>query len=103
MIRIRTLQPEKFPEKFWNREGTILRKLVIGGTNYAVVRLDTGDLLYIKETDYETEDGTVDLTEMLKWILKRFDEGEISKLQCESDTIKSVCMYVMTMWGKEKE
>lgn len=101
MTKVRTLQPQKFPEKFWNREGTILRTLVIGGNQYAVIRLDTGDLLYLKETEYKEE--SVDLIEMLKWMLKRFDEGEISKLQCESDTIKSVCMYVMTMWGKEKE
>ena len=100
-MKVRTLQPSTFPKKLWNREGTVLRTLTIEGNIHSVIKLDNGgELLGLRETEYE--EVTVDLIEMVKWVLNRYEEGTISKKECEYHIIKMVSAFIIETWGKEE-
>ena len=100
-MKVRTLQPSNFPEKLWNREGTVLRTVDVEGVPQSVIKLDNGgELVCLRESDFE--EVTMDLVEMLKWILKRYEEGTMSREECEYHIVKAVSSFIIEMWRKEE-
>ena len=50
----------------------------------------------------EAMQTNIESLEMVKWVLNRYEEGTISKKECEYHIIKMVSAFIIETWGKEE-